>query len=49
MFETCKTLVVLDRCSAVGPVDLPRLSDMGWKQDGSGREGGFLQLVKLEK
>ena len=37
MFETCKT-VVLDRCSAIGP-DLPRISDMGWKQDGSGREG----------
>ena len=37
MFETSKTLV-LDRCSAIGP-DLPKISDMGWKQDGSGREG----------
>ena len=37
MFETSKTLV-LDRCAAIGP-DLPKISDMGWKQDGSGREG----------
>ena len=37
MFET-STTSVLDRCSAIGP-DLSRISDMGWKQDGSGREG----------
>ena len=49
-FETCETLVVLDGCSGVGPVDLSkRVIEMGWKQDGSGTGEGVVTLVKLEK
>ena len=37
VFETCQTLVVLDRCSGVG-------RERGWRQDGSGAWEMFLQL-----
>ena len=45
VFETRQTLVVLDRCSDVGPVDLSERVLL-WRLDG--REGS-LQLVKLQK
>ena len=49
-FETCETLVVLDGCSGVGPVDLSkRVIEMGWKQDESGTGEGVVTLVKLDK
>ena len=49
VFETCHTLVVLDRCSSVGPVvDLPK-RERGWRQDGSGAWERSLQLSMLQK
>ena len=45
MFETRQTLVVLDRCSDVGPVDLSERV-RGWRLDGRER---FLTQVKLQK
>ena len=50
VFETCETLVVLDGCSGVGPVNLSkRVIEMGWKQDESGTGEGVVTLVKLDK
>ena len=50
MFEICETLLLLDGCSGVGPVDLSKkVVEMGWKQDESGTGEGVLTLVKLEK
>ena len=43
VFETCETLVVLDRCSGVGPVDVAK-RERGWGHDGSGAWERFLQL-----
>ena len=49
VFETCESLVLLDRCLGVGPVDLSkRVIEMGWKQDESDTGEGTLTLVKLE-
>ena len=42
VFETSETLVVLDRCSDVGPADLSERV-RGWRLD------GFLTQVKLQK
>ena len=50
VFQTCETLVLLDRCLGVGPVDFSkRVFEMGCKQDESGTGEGVLTLVKLEK
>ena len=50
VFETCETLVLLDGCSGVGPVDLSkRVIEMRWKQDESGAGEGVVTLVKLEQ
>ena len=46
VFETCGTLVLLDGCSGVGPVDLSKsFIEMGWKQDESGTREGVLTLL----
>ena len=48
--ETCETLVLLDGCSGVRPLDLSkRVTEMGWKQDESGTGEIVLIPVKLEK
>ena len=50
VFETCETLVLLDGCSGVGPVDLSkRVIAMGWTQDESGTGEDVLTLVNLQK
>ena len=45
VFKTRQTLVVLDRCSDVGPADLSERV-RGWRLDGRER---FLTQVKLQK
>ena len=48
VFQTCETLVLLDRC----PVHLSKIKrfiEMVWKQHESGTGEGVLTLVKLEK
>ena len=48
--DFCETLVLLDGCSGVRPLDLSkRIIEMGWKQYESGTWEGGLTLVKLEK
>ena len=46
--DFCETLVLLDGCSGVRPLDLSERV-MGWKQDESGTGEIVLILVKLEK
>ena len=46
--DFCETLVLLDGCSGVRPLDLSKRV-MGWKQDESGTGEIVLILVKLEK
>ncbi len=47
MFEICETILLLDGCSGVGPVDLSKkVIEMGWKQDEKWDEGGRSDTCK---